>query len=379
MFYLTVRKKEQPFYWRGITNSLALLVMLGLLLSACVSQKEPVASPETGAGISPEQQIQEIPIIDIPLAGPLSTAKAEISGMAWYGEHVFLLPQYPNRFRDDEGNDQLFYIPKAAILSFLGAESTDSATAILPSPVPLHYSGKSPAEQIAGFQGYEALAFVENRVFLLVEARYEDGMTGYVVQGEIEPDLSQITITGPISPRIPPQSEIGNMSYESLLVLPENQLLILYEANGAQVNSTPFGQVFDGSLQPVHTMTLATVEYRMTDATTLDATGRFWAINTFWTGDKALSTTSDPIAGQFGRGKTHAESRAVERLIELEITGTEIALSGTPPIQLQLDLETGTRNWEGLVRFHDQNGEYEGFLLVTDQHPSTMLGFVAYP
>ncbi|MCZ7666234.1 MAG: hypothetical protein M5U34_02815 [Chloroflexi bacterium] len=37
----------------------------------------------------------ETPITEIALAGALAEAKAELSGMAWYGDTLIFLPQYP--------------------------------------------------------------------------------------------------------------------------------------------------------------------------------------------------------------------------------------------------------------------------------------------
>jgi hypothetical protein len=51
--------------------------------------------------------------------------------------------------------------------------------------------------------------------------------------------------------------------------------------------------------------------------------------------------------------------------------------SATPPIYLQLLPGGISRNWEGVVRYQD--GELDGFLLVTDEFPTTMLGFVPRP
>jgi len=45
-----------------------------------------------------------------------------------------------------------------------------------------------------------------------------------------------------------------------------------------------------------------------------------------------------------------------------------------PPIQLKLINDDNSRNWEGIVRFGD-----EGFIIVTDKFPSTILGFVRKP
>jgi hypothetical protein len=63
----------------------------------------------------------------------------------------------------------------------------------------------------------------------------------------------------------------------------------------------------------------------------------------------------------------------VERLVEFECNGSGIRLTKRPPIPLKLRLDEPPRNWEGIVRL-----EGRGFLLITDEHPRTILGFVEY-
>jgi hypothetical protein len=58
----------------------------------------------------------------------------------------------------------------------------------------------------------------------------------------------------------------------------------------------------------------------------------------------------------------------VERLVEYRYTPRGIRRTDTPP--LWLELAADGRNWEGLVRFAD------GFLLVTDTFPKTLLAYV---
>ncbi|MGD8794675.1 MAG: hypothetical protein PVF47_19150, partial [Anaerolineae bacterium] len=83
------------------------------------------AAPPSTAAPSPTDAAKattlpaEVAVRPIPLAGPAAQAEAEFSGMAWYGEHLVLLPQYPGRF---EGGDDgaLFTLPRAEIVAFLG-------------------------------------------------------------------------------------------------------------------------------------------------------------------------------------------------------------------------------------------------------------------
>ncbi|PSQ75955.1 MAG: hypothetical protein BRD37_07870, partial [Bacteroidetes bacterium QH_8_67_23] len=94
----------------------ALLPALVLLASACLSPEADPASPsretrpaeaetakaETAkAGTTSSKRARdERPVRLLPLAGPLSSADAEVSGLAWHGSDLILLPQHPFRMAD---------------------------------------------------------------------------------------------------------------------------------------------------------------------------------------------------------------------------------------------------------------------------------------
>jgi hypothetical protein len=56
-------------------------------------------------------------------------------------------------------------------------------------------------------------------------------------------------------------------------------------------------------------------------------------------------------------------------LIEFRIDKDDVNLIDQAPIYLEL-LDEDSRNWEGIVRYGD------GFLLVTDKFPTTILAYV---
>ncbi|MDY6846391.1 MAG: hypothetical protein SVP52_04585, partial [Chloroflexota bacterium] len=58
-------------------------------------------------------------------------------------------------------------------------------------------------------------------------------------------------------------------------------------------------------------------------------------------------------------------------LIKLRIGGRGVELVDQEPIFLEL-MEGDSRNWEGIVQFG------EGFLLVTDRFPTTILAYVTF-
>jgi hypothetical protein len=209
---------------------------------------------------------------------------------------------------------------------------------------------------------------------MTIEAGSTAGTTCTVVKGTVttEPGLS-ITLD-PLSLREIPQAvQLDNMGHEALLVL-EDRVVTLYEANGANVNPSPVVQTFDLQLSPLASVPMASLEYRLTDVTTVDASGMFWALNYFYPGEAdLLDPAPDPLVDQFGEGPTHAASEVVERLVELAWSPSGVTHTGAAPIQLRL-MPGEARNWEGLVRLDDR-----GFLVVTDKFPTTILAFVPYP
>lgn len=354
-------------------KSPVLLALLVWLLAACGAQPpKPTLTPmETAVPILPTVMPEtptavpapaEYPVTTIPLAGPLANADAEISGLAWYGDTLILLPQYPTF----AGKGSFLYaLPKSALLDYLDGRSPEPLT-----PQAISFTAVGLATKIPGFQGYEAIAFVGDKVYLTVEADGRNGPMGYLVQGTIAPDLSQITLNAATLVEILPQTARGNTSDETLLVN-DDTLVTLYEVNGAALNEQPAAHLFTLDGAATGTVPIAALEYRVTDATAVDGNGRFWVINYFYPGDTDLRPQTDPLGEQFGLGATHQQHEQVERLVELQLGAEAITLTGAPPIQLQLP-DGEARNWEGLVCL-----DTRGFLLATDKFPTTILGFVA--
>lgn len=301
------------------------------------------------------------PVTNIPLRGPLTSARAEISGLAWYGDTLILLPQYPGRF-----DQQLFALHKADIVDFLLGNYTEP---LQPWPIPLNEQGV--LDQIWGFDGYEALTFVGDAIYLTVETKQSQGASGYLVRGDVAPDLTEIRLDPTVITPIQTQAGLSNMSDETIVAVGE-QLATIYEANGLVVNRNPLVHFFDqATLTQVGLLPLPNIEYRITDATELDTKGRFWVINYFYPGDRALR----PLLRSHGaQGVIDVTAQPIERLLELQFTTEGVIRTATPPIDLQLLAGNIARNWEGVVRLQSEG--LDGFLLVTDFFPETIFAFV---
>jgi len=350
-----MRGEERPVRWR------VRALLLPLVVAGCASkpaQQLPLADvPPALQGTAPEQAVTLL-----PLGGPLQDENAELSGLAWYGEHLVMLPQYPGWQRDSA--PCLYTVSKADVLARL--ENTASGP-LEPRCIPFDSGGLE--KRIPGFEGYEAIGFVGEQAYLTVETRQGTGK-GFLVTGRIAPDLSVLKLEASPQATLPLPAKVANAGFETLVVGGE-RLLALYEANGARVNQAPAAESFDRSLAPSGKLQLPSIEYRVTDATSMDSAGRFWVMNYSFPGSAhAYDPAPDPLMARYGTGPTHARKPQVERLIELQVQPTGIVLTARPPLQLRLSSEA-PRNWEGLVRLDER-----GFLLVTDKFPGTLLGFV---
>ena len=330
------------------------------LLFAC-STMQTIQKPEEPA------QPEEVIVQEIILEGEISEPKAEISGLAWYGDYLILLPQYPHLF-PSEYDGSLYAIPKAKI-----AEHLNEVPNAPIKPIPISLNAPGLKDMIDGYEGFEALAFYDNTVFFTVESEVESAM-GYLYKGTISDDMSTITIEVDNSVELPPRAPISNATDETILVT-DTRVITMYEWNSSYLKNEPFAYVFDHSLNLVDSLSFPYVEYRITDATELDENDNFWAINYMWSGDYGENyKPADPVIATYGKGETHKQYKTVERLLEFHYSTQGISLVKQPPIQLKLIDDDNSRNWEGIVRYGDQ-----GFIIVTDKFPSTILGFVRMP
>jgi hypothetical protein len=304
----------------------------------------------------------------IALAGPAAERDAEYSSLTWFGDQLILMPQYPEYYEPA----RLFAIDQVDLLAALDGSVSEPIT-----PREVSFEAPDALADLDGYEGFEALVFKGDRAYMSIEAEHDDQLQGFLVSGstELDADGRLIAVRMDATPvEVPLPANLNNMSLESLLVHGD-EILSLFEANGPVVNPAPRMQRFDAALQPLGELSFPSIEYRITDVSDIDPEGRFWAINYFFPGDtELLQPGEDTIAAQWGEGPTHASLDQVERLIELQLSDDAVTLVDRAPVQLQLVDADTARNWEGLVRFGQR-----GFLVITDKHPETILGFVPMP
>jgi hypothetical protein len=350
-----------PLFWPKTTVSATAVPPTGTAVIQADKEANVVPGPSVAAG-SIEQ-----PITTIPLSGRLADPSAELSGLAWYGDYLILLPQYPRR-ETGGGQGYIYALRKSDILGYLDGKSNGPL-----DPIAIPFNALGLRDKMSNFEGFEAIGFAGDRVYLTIESGAGSKMMGYLVEGKVAPDLSKIEIdTSRLTP-IEPQATLNNKADEALLVL-DDRILTFYEVNGAAFNPHPVAHVFSLGLDSLGTVPSASLEYRITDAAREPGSNRFWVVDSFFLADLELLPKSDPLAEAFGKGPTHSRWPMVERLVELRYDPAfGVSLAGTAPIQLQL-APMETRNWEGLALLDDR-----GFLMATDKYPSTLLAFVPFP
>lgn len=338
-------------------------IILILCLTAC-SNNIQSEIPSLQAGPAKHgSAIGDYSIIELPIPKSIQASSMEFSGLAWYEEWLVLLPQYPNRgFYGKQGN--LYAISKENIDSFIKNNSQELEVKTIP------FDDQGLYKELTGFEGYEAIAFVEDQIFLTIETSGGDPMKAFLINGSVTGNLDSIILDKNSLIELQTQNSSRNASYEALTYDEEN-IYAIYEQNGTENNKSPYVFVTDYEFKTTASIPIDPVNYRITDATMIDSEGNFWAINYFFPGDTHLAVDSDPISQTYGLPETHQSSEPVERLLKFHLEEGEFTVVDNPPLYLHLLPDDEARNWEGIVILDNR-----GFILVTDSFPETILGLI---
>lgn len=275
--------------------------------------------------------------IEVPLDGLIADRKQEISGMTTYKDNLILLPENLNGY--------YFYIPFDKIINTLATGDT-----IL--PVQKTFTTRKLKERYPGLDGFEAIAFNGDDVYIMVEIKIYGKMAGLLIWGSIIPSTMEIDIPEENIMLIKSPAQIDNFSFESLTIT-DDQLIIIYETNGFETIDRPFQYVVNLDDMSINKTPFPHIDFRLTDATSV-IDNRFWMINYYWTGDKKTLGVPNDVG--------------IERLVEFKLGYNGIERSSSEYITL--DNLDHPHNWEGLVRFG------KGFLICTDKWPRMVLGYI---
>jgi len=282
---------------------------------------------------------------EIELDGLITDRKQEISGMTIHRNNVILLPENLNGY--------YFYIPFSEILGRLSDYERKLLYNDKPIlPVQKTLTTRKLKERYPGLDGFEAIAFNGDDVYIMIEVRIDGKMAGLLIWGTIIPSTMEIDIPEENIMLIKPPAQIDNFSFESLTII-DGQLIMIYETNGFKIIDRPFQYVVNLDDMSVNKTPFPHIDFRLTDATSV-IDNRFWMINYYWTGDKKVLGVEDTLS--------------IERLVEFKLGYNGIERSNSEYITL--DNLDDPHNWEGLVRFGN------GFLICTDKWPRMVLGYI---
>ena len=301
----------------------------------------------------------EIEIKTIPLKGQITNPKKEISGLDWYGNNLFLLPENLEGY--------MFIISKKELIKSIKSNNPDSIL-----PLKNNFNTPDYSKIISGFEGFESISFYEDNFIITIEAKDNNLMKSYIAWGKIDSKTLEMIIPIENLLEIKTPIQIKNMTYESSLIY-KKDVIFFYEANGKNLQKSITQPKFSLEKKSFSNTTFPNIEYRITDVTKIDKNNRFWAINYFWPGDKKLlQPAKDLLIENYKIGQSHNKTDKVERLVEFEISKNGIIFTETEPIQLKIDIDN-SRNWEGIVRL-----DKKGFIIATDKYPGMILAFVEY-
>ena len=304
---------------------------------------------------------ENLSIYEIELSGLITNPKQEISGLDWFGNRLFFLPENQNGF--------LFSLEKSEIIVAIDNKHKMNQKPLMPRQT--KFNAPNYKDLIPGFEGFEGISFVKEDIYITIEAENNGIMESYIIWGDIDRNTFAVTIPKENLKNIKTPIQVKNMTYESIVSW-NQKVYAIFEANGANLQKQATQKALSMINKTISLIDFPSIEYRITDATKVDNNGRFWCINYFWPGDKKLlkPKVNTPF-NSFDKKNGNKDLDAVEMLIELEIKNDEIIISDSEPIQLILD-EDDSRNWEGVARLDDM-----GFLLATDKYPRMIFGFIA--
>lgn len=350
-FYKTLRSKER----------LILVLLAALSFFSCSTEQINVLNKN----YENYQILEEVEPIYLPIQGELSKRSSEISGMCWYGDKLIILPQYPSLFGDEFG--KIFFIEKTIILKSISGNSIEFI-----NPDYFSIDLREFKELFYIGSGFESITIRENTAYFTIEHLNGGKTETILIIGEVDSTNKTIILDKKSLTKDPTDLFIHNISDESILFYKED-IIPIYEIFGQNINKNPTVSVFSTNLEFQRKIAFPTIEYRITDVTSVDQSGKFWAINYFYPGDnKKLNPARDEIMVKYGIGKSHSKNDPVERIIQFEIKENSIVLTEEPPIYISL-LEDTSRNWEAIEKLDDK-----GFLIATDTFPETILAFIKY-
>ena len=212
--------------------------------------------------------------------------------------------------------------------------------------------------------GFESITINNDTAYFTIESMNNGKTETIIISGIIDSVKKSIKLDKSSKTKDPSDIFIHNISDESIL-FHNNSIIPVYEVFGKNVNTNPKVSIFDTRLKFLKKVDFPSIEYRITDLSSVDENGNFWAINYLYPGDiKKLNPTDDELISKFGLGISHKSEKPIERLVQFNIANDKISLVNKAPIYMEL-MKGESRNWEGLAKY-----KTDGFFVATDKFGS---------
>lgn len=315
----------------------------------------------------------------IPLPFALRGIEEEFSGMAKFGDHIYILPQYGSSKETGlNGNFNMYSFRTDSINRVIDGKDT-ALTSF--NTLKVNNLEKLPGFIKNTYQGFETLTFLGNSVYMAIET-VDTAANCYLVRGVIDTVKKEINIDPKKYLTLKRPFYVSNAGYESITWLPRiNKLIAFYEFNAAPDGNTAY--LIDTSLtKPPETVKTPFLYFRNTDAVTAP-NGGIYALNYFWDGDyanyldngivqnagsdikHAVPSLKDSLAKNLDYLKTHTFARIVYLKNYRKKKWRQVAV-----------FEGFKNDWEGITLFK------KGALVITDANRSTKqvtrLAYVAF-
>jgi hypothetical protein len=305
-------------------------------------------------------------LISLPPA--LRSINEEFSGMAQYGDRVYILPQYGS-YKETalSGNFNIYSLLADSIKSVIAGKDTSLNTY---RTLKVRNLEKLPDHIKQTYQGFETLTFVGNWVYMAMETK-DTAANCYLFKGKIDTVAKEINIDTKNYLQLKRPFYIENAGYESVTWLPKiNKLIAVYEFNARPNGNVAY--LLDTSLtkepEPVKTPFLY---FRNTDAVTA-RNGSIYAINYYWDGDYAKYLDNQIVKNAWDdikhdvpalneslkKDTNYLKSHTFARIIRLK--------NYRKKKWKQIAVFDGFRNdWEGIILFD------KGALVIADANRNT--------
>lgn len=217
----------------------------------------------------------------LPLPLALRSINEEFSGMAQFGNRVYILPQYGSSKETGlDGNFEMYSFRSDSISRVIDGKDT-ALTAF--SMLKVRNLEKLPDFMKKTYQGFETITFLGNSVYMAIET-VDTAANCYLIRGVVDTVKKEINIDHKNYLALKRPFYVSNAGYESITWLPGiNRLIAFYEFNAAADGNTAY--LIDTSLtNPPEAVNTPFLYFRNTDAVTA-SNGRIYAINYFWDGD----------------------------------------------------------------------------------------------